>query len=108
MGMRALLLLTVQSVLAMEADALQALRIARMSILASHKGVRIGQSSGKGLGAFATRQIAEFTNLGDYEGELLTQRDIDARYRIDGERRGSAELWTAQDESWLRERERDS
>ena len=85
-------------------EALNSLRMARMAILAEAKGCRVAPSPGKGFGVFATRRISEFENLGDYTGELLTQRDIDARYGDQGRR--SPELWTPADQAWAHERER--
>jgi len=44
-------------------------------------GVRVGASPGKGLGAFATRAFTADTVVGDYVGERMSQRDVDARYK---------------------------
>ena len=82
--------------------ALQAIRVARLSILADSVGVRIAPSEGKGLGAFATKRIAEFTQVGDYIGELFSQRDIDARFGPLTEQRAS--LWNAEDDAWAERR----
>jgi len=62
------------------AAALSDLHIARMSIFAQRDGVSIGPSAGKGFGVFATRRLVAEATVGDYIGERLTQRDVDARY----------------------------
>ena len=43
-------------------------------------GVRIGDAGPKGLGAFAVKVFEEGDHVGDYEGEWLSLRDLDARY----------------------------
>ena len=54
--------------------------------------VRIADSPGKGRGAFASVAIPPRQTVGDYRGELISQREIDARYEG-----GSP---TAEDEQW--------
>eukprot|EP00967_Tisochrysis_lutea_P140391 scaffold256444_cov32-Tisochrysis_lutea.AAC.2 len=51
-----------------------------MNIFAERDGVRIGPSPGKGFGVFATRRLPAEATVGDYVGEQLTQREVDARY----------------------------
>lgn len=84
------------------AAALTSLRLARMRILAEASGARIAEAAGKGLGAFATRRIAVHERVGEYTGECLTQRDVDARY---GPKARSPELWTPADAQWAATRE---
>lgn len=98
-----MLLLSALSGVPADVEALSALRLARMRILASHHGCQIAPSPGKGLGVFATRLIEQFAKLGEYNGELLNQRDVDARY---GPMKRSPGLWTSEDEEWLRRREK--
>lgn len=73
-----------------------------ISTLVACAGARIAESAGKGLGAFAARRIAVHERVGDYTGEWLSQRDIDARY---GPNARSSELWTAKDAAWAAQRE---
>ena len=47
--------------------------------------MHIRESPGKGLGAFAATPIPAFRELGHYKGEVLTLRDYEARYGIEGE-----------------------
>jgi SET domain-containing protein len=42
--------------------------------------IRIGDTKHKGLGAFALGPILNGTNVGAYEGELLTRPQVEARY----------------------------
>lgn len=50
-------------------------------LTAQKAGVRIGVAShGKGLGAFATRDIKFGEYVGQYKGELLTADEVRARY----------------------------
>ncbi|KAJ8614575.1 hypothetical protein CTAYLR_004942 [Chrysophaeum taylorii] len=44
-------------------------------------GIAVRDAGGvKGLGAFALRSFAEGETVGDYEGEILSRREADARY----------------------------
>jgi hypothetical protein len=43
-------------------------------------GILIDESKGKGLGAFATESIVRGEWIGDYSGEILTVREVRARY----------------------------
>lgn len=43
-------------------------------------GIRIGPSPGKGFGAFALRRFEAGSIVGDYCGEAISQREINARY----------------------------
>jgi hypothetical protein len=80
---------------------LRELHIARMSILAERHGVRIGLSPGKGYGVFAVRLLKAEETVGDYVGEHLTQRDVDARYF----RRGIVDIHEV-DREWIESRAR--
>jgi SET domain-containing protein len=42
--------------------------------------IRIGDTHNKGLGAFALAPIFNGTNVGTYEGEILTRPEVEARY----------------------------
>jgi hypothetical protein len=42
--------------------------------------IRIGNTQNKGLGAFARAPILNGTNLGAYEGEILSRPQVEARY----------------------------
>jgi SET domain-containing protein len=42
--------------------------------------IRIGNTQNKGLGAFALAPILNGTNVGAYEGEILTRPQVEARY----------------------------
>lgn len=55
-------------------------------------GVVIREAPGKGLGAFTTRERRLGEVLGRYEGEVLTERERDARY-LGGELLPSDEAW---------------
>jgi SET domain-containing protein len=79
--------------------ALHELRLARISLLADAAGAAVRPSPGKGLGAFATRSISRHSRMGDYTGEVLTQRQLDARY-------GSQDGCTAEEEAWAVRRRR--
>ena len=37
-------------------------------------------SDGKGMGAYSTVPITKGTTLGEYTGEILSRRDVEARY----------------------------
>ena len=54
---------------------------------AEAEGIRIAGAGGeKGLGAFATRKYEAGLLVGDYEGEILTRRELDARQVLIGYR----------------------
>lgn len=78
-------------------DALFELRLARVGLLAESAGVAVRPSRLHGYGAFAAVDIARHAALGDYTGEVLVQRDIDARY-------GGAAPQTAADAAWAAQR----
>eukprot|EP00957_Ditylum_brightwellii_P021065 1587371-Ditylum_brightwellii.AAC.1 len=40
----------------------------------------IPASGGKGMGAFASKDIPKGMTVGEYTGELLTRREVEARY----------------------------
>uniref|UniRef100_A0A7S4FA60 SET domain-containing protein n=1 Tax=Chrysotila carterae TaxID=13221 RepID=A0A7S4FA60_CHRCT len=82
-------------------DPYLALHIARMNIAANTAGVRIAPSPGKGMGVFALRQHTQEFVVGEYAGEFLSQRDIDARYENPLRTPG---LWTPEDEWWYENR----
>jgi SET domain-containing protein len=42
--------------------------------------IRIGDTKNKGLGAFALAPILSGTKVGEYEGEILTRLQVEARY----------------------------
>ena len=46
----------------------------------SHLSALKDASHGKGMGAFTTFAIAKGSTVGEYTGEHLTQRDVEARY----------------------------
>jgi len=96
-----MLLMTTASCCDTMVTSLRELHIARMSILAQRDGVRIGPSPGKGYGVFALRQLKAEETVGDYVGEHLTQRDVDARYF----QRGTVDM-NAADREWLDSRAR--
>lgn len=60
-------------------------------------GIAIRPSPGKGLGAYSTHARAVGELVADYVGEVLTEREKDARYLGVGER-------TAEDDAWLASR----
>jgi SET domain-containing protein len=47
---------------------------------ASEGNIRIGVTKHKGLGAFTLAPILNGTNVGTYEGEILTRPQVEARY----------------------------
>eukprot|EP00964_Phaeocystis_antarctica_P160839 scaffold132741_cov57-Phaeocystis_antarctica.AAC.1 len=59
-------------------------------------GVRIADSPGKGLGAFATQPWNAGLVVGDYEGEMITMAQFESRYGDDP--------MTPDDEEWLKSR----
>jgi hypothetical protein len=61
-------------------------------------GVRIAESAGKGLGAFATRAFETSDTVGDYTGETISSERHTARYA------GSRECWSTEDAHWLASR----
>ncbi len=81
--------------------AVRAIRVTRAQMTADMVGGNIQPSPGKGLGVFATRVIPTGTTVGSYTGEILTQRDVDARYGTPEQR---AAAWGAEDELWSEQR----
>jgi hypothetical protein len=67
-------------------------------------GVLVAESPGKGLGVFATRDIPCYTTVAEYTGELISQRDVDARYGLEG--KPSCALWSRVDDAWAASRVR--
>jgi hypothetical protein len=61
-------------------------------------GLRIAESAGKGMGAFATRAFATSDTVGDYTGETISSERHMARYA------GSSECWSTEDARWLASR----
>eukprot|EP00962_Isochrysis_galbana_P004186 scaffold1156_cov131-Isochrysis_galbana.AAC.2 len=61
-------------------------------------GVRIAESAGKGMGAFATRAFETSDTVGDYTGEMISSERHTARYE------GCSECWSAEDAHWLASR----
>ena len=86
---------------ALLADSSRSLAIARMRIFAERDGVSIAPSPGKGHGVFAARHIPAEVSVGDYAGDILSQRDVEVRY--EAAPRAHA-LWCEADEAWLRRR----
>ncbi|EOD05775.1 hypothetical protein EMIHUDRAFT_219861 [Emiliania huxleyi CCMP1516] len=72
-----------------------------MRIFAERDGVSIAPSPGKGHGVFAARHIPAEVSVGDYAGDILSQRDVEVRY--EAAPRAHA-LWCEADEAWLRRR----
>ena len=63
---------------------------------AADHGVRIADSPGKGLGAFATQRFQQGLVVGDYTGEMITLAQFESRYGDDD--------MTAADDEWLKSR----
>ncbi|KAG8467062.1 hypothetical protein KFE25_000378 [Diacronema lutheri] len=60
---------------------------------AASAGVAIRPSPGRGLGAFSTRDRGVGELVGDYVGEVMSEREKDARYLNIGTRTDADELW---------------
>lgn len=71
---------------------------AMVSISDAEVPVAIQDAGAKGLGVFATGRIEAGVYVGEYEGEILSGRDIEVRY----EGKGTA---TAEDMAWRKSRE---
>jgi SET domain-containing protein len=66
---------------------------------ANSAGIHVSATKGKGLGAFATTQIQTGEWVGDYEGEILTRKQVEARYWNLGKCKTA-------DRRWIKSRER--
>ncbi|KAG8470160.1 hypothetical protein KFE25_008581 [Diacronema lutheri] len=62
---------------------------------AARAGVEIRVSPGKGLGAFTLRRLHLGDKLGEYDGEMLTDREWRVRVKGEGRPRPSDRLWLA-------------
>ena len=70
----------------------------RAMTTASTAGIIIKDTGRFGLGAYAGVHISEGKLLGEYEGEALDQRSVDARY-------WKTSTWTPEDSAWLANRQ---